>query len=92
MFFCSSHYDLNQLSNAVKLATNAENNLKFNEHFSTKKCLVFLLTDGISLKEENITSLLYKTMGDINIIGGSAGDDLDFKHTYIFSNHTFQRN
>jgi hypothetical protein len=80
------------LSNAMKLATNAENNLKFNEHFSTKKMFGFLLTDGMSLKEENITSLLYKTMGDINIIGGSAGDDLEFKHTYIFSNHAFHSN
>lgn len=80
------------LSNAMKLATNAENSLKFNEHFSTKKMFGFLLTDGMSLKEENITSLLYKVMGDINIIGGSAGDDLEFNHTYIFTNHTFQKN
>jgi hypothetical protein len=31
-------------------------------------------------------------MGDINIIGGSAADDLDFKRTYIFYNNTFQSN
>lgn len=80
------------LSNAMKLATNIENDLKFNEHFSTKKMFGFLLTDGMSLTEENITSLLYKTMGDINIIGGSAADDLDFKHTYVFSEHAFHDN
>jgi len=52
----------------------------------------FLLNDGMSLTEEKITSILFKTMGDINIIGGSAADDLDFQQTYIFYNNCFQSN
>lgn len=80
------------LSQAMKIATNIESDLRFNEHFSTKKMFGFLLTDGMSLTEEKITSILYKTMGDITIIGGSAADDLDFKQTYIFYSNAFQSN
>jgi hypothetical protein len=80
------------LSNAMQIATNIESDLKFNEHFSTKKMFGFLLTDGMSLTEEKITSILFKAMGDITIIGGSAADDLDFKQTYIFYSNAFQNN
>ena len=80
------------LSNAMKVASQLESNLIYSEHFDEQRMFGFLLTDGLSLKEENVTSLLNQVMGDLNIIGGSAGDDLDLNQTFIYSNNQFQSN
>lgn len=42
-----------------------------------------LLIDGLSLREEFLTASLYRSLGNIPIIGGSAGDMLEFKETFI---------
>lgn len=44
----------------------------------------FLLVDGLSMKEEVLISNLYMSLVDIPIIGGSAGDSLKFKQTFIY--------
>lgn len=80
------------LSNAMKVASQLESNLSMSQHFDADKMFGFLLTDGLSLNEEKVTSLLYQVMGDINIIGGSAADDLEFEETNIFINNKFHTN
>lgn len=44
---------------------------------------VVLLVDGLSRAEERLSSALYQSLGDVPIIGGSAGDDLRFERTHI---------
>jgi hypothetical protein len=44
----------------------------------------FLLVDGLSMKEESLISALYMALGNIPIIGGSAGDSLKFKQTFVY--------
>lgn len=44
----------------------------------------FLLVDGLSMKEELLISTLYMSLGDVPIIGGSAGDSLKFKQTFVY--------
>jgi hypothetical protein len=44
----------------------------------------FLLVDGLSMKEELLISKLYMSLGDIPIFGGSAGDNLRFKETFVY--------
>lgn len=44
----------------------------------------FLLVDGLSMKEEPLISALYMALGDVQIIGGSAGDSLKFKQTFVY--------
>jgi hypothetical protein len=44
----------------------------------------FLLVDGLSMKEEPLISALYMAIGDVPIIGGSAGDSLKFKQTFVY--------
>lgn len=44
----------------------------------------FLLVDGLSMKEEPLISTLYMSLGDVPIIGGSAGDSLRFKQTFVY--------
>ncbi len=44
----------------------------------------FLLVDGLSMKEEQLISALYMALGNIQIVGGSAGDSLKFKQTFVY--------
>ena len=80
------------LSNAMKIASDIESNLKLNKHLTNEKNFGFLLMDGLSMKEEKVTSLLYQVMSSINIIGGSAGDDLKLKQSHIFYDNKFHVN
>jgi hypothetical protein len=44
----------------------------------------FLLVDGLSRMEERVTSAFYQALGNVPLIGGSAGDDLAFQETRLF--------
>jgi len=44
----------------------------------------FLLVDGLSMKEEPLISALYMALGNVPIFGGSAGDSLKFKETFVY--------
>jgi len=43
-----------------------------------------LLADGLSLSEEALVATLYQSLGDVPIVGGSAGDDLTFTRTAVY--------
>jgi hypothetical protein len=49
----------------------------------------FLMVDGLSLSEERVVSSLYHALGDVPIVGGSAGDDLAFDKTHVFIDGAF---
>ena len=59
---------------------------------SSENCFGFLLVDGLSIKEEQLITGIYSGIGDLSIFGGSAGDQLEFKHTYIFEKGQFKEN
>ncbi|SHO52931.1 FIST N-terminal domain-containing protein [Desulfopila aestuarii] len=44
----------------------------------------FLLVDGLSMKEEPLISALYMALGNVPIVGGSAGDNLKFRQTSVY--------
>lgn len=46
-------------------------------------CLNFI--DGLSLKEEVVSALLAEALEGIPLLGGSAGDDLQFKKTHVLA-------
>lgn len=50
----------------------------------------FLMIDGLSLREEQTVRIFQNALGDIALFGGSAGDDLNFKQTWIFSEGVFR--
>ncbi len=52
----------------------------------------FLLVDGLSVREEALVSSLCKPLGDIQLFGGSAGDNLRFNETLIWADGGFHRN
>jgi len=66
------------------IADQARSHLQqFTQHYEPNLDNVFtmLLIDGLTYSEEAVTSALHRGLGDIPIIGGSAGDDLEFKGT-----------
>ncbi|AWK51657.1 hypothetical protein DIC82_11805 [Clostridium beijerinckii] len=51
---------------------------------NNKNAFMLLLCDGLSGTEESILSTFYFIPPDFKIIGGSSGDNLNFKETYIY--------
>lgn len=54
-----------------------------------RRAFGLILADGLSLAEERLAATLYQSLGDIPIVGGSAGDDLRFEHTFVFVDGEF---
>ena len=50
----------------------------------------FLLIDGLAMREEPVAHTLQHALGRIPLFGGSAGDDLRFSRTHVFSAGHFQ--
>jgi hypothetical protein len=51
----------------------------------------FLLIDGLCGLEEIVVSSLYRNLGDIQLVGGSAGDGQRFGGTYIYHDGAFHQ-
>jgi hypothetical protein len=49
----------------------------------------FMLVDGLSTREELLAHALQEALGDIPVVGGSAGDGLGFGSTYVYSDGRF---
>ena len=49
----------------------------------------FLLVDGLSVREELVAHALQEGLGEIPLIGGSAGDGLSFGSTYVYADGHF---
>ncbi|MGH1460872.1 MAG: FIST N-terminal domain-containing protein [Neptuniibacter sp.] len=47
------------------------------------------LIDGLCLKEEIFTQILCTALNGAPLLGGSAGDDLKFEHTYVYHKGEF---
>lgn len=47
-------------------------------------CFALLLVDGMSGAEESLTYRLQEALGEIPLIGGSAGDDFEFARTSVY--------
>lgn len=53
---------------------------------------VFLMVDGLSVKEDELTSALAAGLGPVPLFGGSAGDGTRFKATYILAGGQMMQN
>ncbi len=51
---------------------------------SHRRAFGLILVDGLALAEEGLAAILYRSLGDVPIVGGSAGDDLRFERTWIY--------
>jgi len=50
-----------------------------------------MLIDGLDMCQETVVSALHRELGPISLFGGSAGDELDFKQTYLLWEGKFLR-
>ena len=57
--------------------------------FSPADCFAFQMIDGMSVREEPVTRTLQGALGLTPLIGGSAGDDMNFNRSWVFSNGAF---
>lgn len=55
-------------------------------------CFALLLSDALSAKEEPVALALQNELGKIPMIGGSAGDDLQFVETQVYFGGQFHSN
>jgi hypothetical protein len=49
-----------------------------------------MLIDGLSVREEPVTRTLQNAFGKLPLVGGSAGDGLNFGRTQVYSDGAFQ--
>lgn len=49
----------------------------------------FMMIDGLSIREEPVVRTFQNVLGRIPLVGGSAGDDLAFAHTWVFADGAF---
>jgi hypothetical protein len=74
---------------AQELADSIKGKLSLSAGFQNEKMFGLLMIDGMSAMEENIVAMLYNHFECIPIIGGSAGDDMRFKETKVYSDGEF---
>ncbi|MEV6632019.1 FIST N-terminal domain-containing protein [Actinoplanes sp. NPDC051470] len=48
-----------------------------------------LLADGLARREDTLAATLMATLGDVPVIGGSAGDGLEFRRTAVYHDGGF---
>jgi hypothetical protein len=58
---------------------------------STESCFSLLLIDGLSIREERVARQCQRALGDVPLVGGSAGDDQSFVATHVFHGGRFRR-
>ena len=63
--------------------------LSFSSTFKKDMMFGFLLIDGMSMLEEKTISFIHSQFEGMSIIGGSAGDDLEFKTTKVYKDGCF---
>lgn len=56
---------------------------------SPDNTFALLLIDGMSVREEPVAHALQHALGKITLFGGSAGDDLRFTKTFVYSDGRF---
>lgn len=56
---------------------------------NTTDSFAFMMIDGMSIREEPVVRTIQNVLGRIPLVGGSAGDDLAFTRTWVFSDGTF---
>ncbi|TWT15904.1 FIST domain containing protein [Reyranella sp. CPCC 100927] len=68
---------------AVTQALVAEHHV-VRRRLTAPRTFALLINDGLSMREEIIVSALGDALGEIPLVGGSAGDNLAFRETSIF--------
>jgi hypothetical protein len=74
---------------AATVATGLRARLSFAEDFAPGRMFGVLLIDGLTMREEMVTAMLYEVFGGIQLAGGSAGDEFQFRRTGVLFDGAF---
>ncbi|MBU1233079.1 MAG: FIST C-terminal domain-containing protein [Proteobacteria bacterium] len=77
-------YLIHPLSSQAEQVAGIAKDIQKRLSLNTLPAFGFLLVDGLSMKEEQLISALYMALGNVPIVGGSAGDSLKFKQTFVY--------
>lgn len=75
-----------------RLARELRQELRLSKDFDPTRMFNLLLIDGLCMLEEQVVATLQSFMGGVNLVGGSAGDDLQFQETHVYFDGKFHRN
>ncbi len=81
-----------KVQESMDLAGELRGELKLAENFDKEKMFGLLLVDGLSMLEEQVIASLFGHLEGVPIIGGSAGDNLDFGETFVYAEGRFLSN
>lgn len=56
---------------------------------NAQNTFAFLLIDGLSVREEPVAHTMQEVLGKVQLVGGSAGDGLNFGKTYVYVDGSF---
>ena len=59
-------------------------------HATEQNSFAFLLIDGLSVREEPVARALQNGLGKIALVGGSAGDGINFGKTHVYAAGSFR--
>ncbi len=74
---------------AGEMTESIERDLKFSEGLKPDEMFGLVLLDGLSVLEEPVTASIHSAIGGVPLIGGSAGDSLEFTETRVFAEGEF---
>lgn len=78
------------IERASEISASLLRTLEFAPGFDPQSMFGLLLIDGLSAREEQVTGFLHAALQGVEIIGGSAGDSLQFVETRVFLNGRFK--
>jgi hypothetical protein len=61
------------------------------QHPAWEDEFAFLLVDGLSIREDELTAALGPGLGPVPLFGGSAGDGTRFSHTFVLQDGEFRQ-
>lgn len=79
-------------SEGERLAAGLRSELQLGSGFDPRRMFSLLLVDGLSMLEEQVVATLHQVLEGLPLFGGSAGDDLSFRETYVYFDGHFHRN
>jgi hypothetical protein len=80
------------LREAASLRDEIQQRLVFSDRVGDGRMFGLVLIDGLSLMEERVIASLHNAFNGMEIVGGSAGDDLAFRSTSVFVDGRFHSN
>ena len=80
------------IDEAEALAVDLRSKLQLANSLSNPHHFGILLVDGMSMREEEMVARLHTALKGLPLIGGSAGDGLNFRKTWIYEDGRFISN